>query len=85
MAEQSAGATRETVPSHRITRRIFKDEAYRRIIAGNVPGTLSEFAVQLSARFKDGYPAAPAVPASLIEEAIRNTWHRRHEIIGSEI
>jgi hypothetical protein len=68
-----------------MARRIFEDEAYRRIMAGDVPETLSEFAAQLSAWFKDAYPAAPAVPAKLVEEAIRDTWHRRHEMVGSEL
>jgi hypothetical protein len=38
---------------------------------------------QLSAWSKDTYPAAPAVPERFIEEAIRNTWHRRHEMIAA--
>jgi len=46
---------------------------------------LSEFAAQLSAWFKDTYPVAPAVSASFVEAAIRDTWHRRHEVIGSEL
>ncbi|MGD0024632.1 MAG: hypothetical protein ABSC37_08395 [Xanthobacteraceae bacterium] len=85
MAEQPTSETREAVPGHRMARRIFEDEAYRRIMAGDVPETLSEFAAQLSAWFKDAYPAAPAVPAKLVEEAIRDTWHRRHEMVGSEL
>jgi hypothetical protein len=85
MADPSTGATREAVPSHRMARRIIEDEAYRRIMAGDVPETLSEFAAQLSAWFKHAYPAAPAVPERLVEEVIRNTWHRRHEMIGSEL
>ncbi len=85
MADQPTSATREAAPSHRMTRRIFEDEAYRRIMAGDVPETLSEFAAQLSAWFKDAYPAAPAAPASFVEAAIRDTWHRRHEQIGSEL
>jgi len=40
---------------------------------------------QLSAWFKDSYPTAPAVSAKFIENAIRDTWHRRHEIVGSEL
>ncbi len=85
MADQPTSATREAAPSHRMARRIFEGEAYRRIVAGDVPETLSEFAARLSAWFKDTYPAAPAVPAKFVEEVIRNTWHRRHEIIGSEL
>lgn len=85
MAERSSGATGETAPGQRITRRIFAHEAYRRIMAGDLPETLSEFAEQLSAWFKEAYPAAPVVPAGLVEEMIRDTWHRRHEMIGSEL
>ena len=85
MTEQSAVATGEKKPSRRMTRRIIDGEAYRRIVAGDAPETLSEFAAQLYAWFKDTYPAAPVVPARYIEEAIRNTWHRRHEMIGSEL
>ena len=85
MADQLTGATREVRPGRRMARRIFAGEAYRRIVAGNTPKTLSEFAAQLSAWFKDTYPAAPALPARFVEEAIRDTWHRRHEVIGSEL
>ena len=85
MADQPNSATTEAVPSHRMARRIIEDQAYRRIMAGDVPETLSEFAAQLSAWFKDAYPAAPAVPVRLVEEVIRNTWHRRHEMVGSEL
>lgn len=72
-------------PGRRGARRIFEGEAYRRILAGNAPETLSEFAGQLSAWFKDSYPTGPAVSARFIEEAIRDTWHRRHELVGSEL
>lgn len=68
-----------------MARRIFAGEAYRRIVAGDAPETLSEFAAQLSVWFKDAYPAAPPLSARFIEEAIRDTWHRRHEVIGSEL
>ncbi len=79
----NAGSTAR--PGRRIARRIFEGEAYRRIVAGVAPETLSEFAAQLSAWFKDTYPAAPAAPTSFVEAAIRDTWHRRHELIGSEL
>ena len=85
MADQSSGATSDAVPSHREAQRIFEHEAYRRIMAGDAPETLSEFAAQLSAWFKDSYPTAPIVPVNFVEDAIRNTWHRRHEMIGSEL
>jgi len=81
MAEQLSGATGEVRPGHRRARRIFECEAYRRI----APETFSEFAAQLSAWFKETYPAAPAAPARFVEEAVHDTWQRRHEIIGSEL
>jgi hypothetical protein len=49
------------------------------------PETPSEFAAHLSAWFKNTYPAAPDVPIRFVEEAIRGTWHRRHEVIGGEL
>jgi len=77
--------TGEPRPGRRMARHIFEAEAYRRIAAGNAPETLSEFAEQLAAWFKDTYPAAPATSTNFIETAIRDIWHRRHETIGSEL
>ncbi len=68
-----------------MARRILREEAYRRIMAGDIPETLSEFAARLSVWFKEAYPAAPALPEPSIEGAIRDTWHRRHEMVGSEL
>lgn len=85
MNKKLTSATGGAPPGHRTAKRLFASEAYRRIAAGNAPETLSEFVVQLSAWFEDTYPAAPAVSVSFIEAAIRDTWHRRHEIIGSEL
>jgi hypothetical protein len=72
-------------PGRRTARRIFENEAYRRIVAGNAPASLSEFATQLAVWFKNTRPAATAPPTSFVEAAIRDTWHRRHELIGSEL
>lgn len=72
-------------PGRRMARHILEGEAYRRITTGNAPETLSEFAAQLLAWFSDAYPGAPVPPASFVEAAIRDTWHRRHEVIGSEL
>lgn len=85
MADELTGAADDATLGRRTARRLFEGEAYRRIVAGDVPETLSEFAVQLSAWFKDNYPTAPAVPVRFVEGAIRDTWHRRHEIVGSEL
>ena len=85
MTDQLTDAGSKARPGRRMARRILDSEAYRRIVAGNAPETLSEFAVQLSAWFKDAYPTAPGPSTSFIEAAIRDTWHRRHELIGSEL
>lgn len=85
MAAQSMTVSGASIPSHRMIRRILQKEAYRRITAGDMSDTLSEFAAKLHAWFKDAYPAAAPVPESLVEDTIRNTWHRRHEMIGTEL
>ena len=68
-----------------MARRLLEREAYRRILVGEVPETLSEFAAQLSAWFATNHPAAPPLPARFSEDVVRDTWHRRHEVIGSEL
>jgi len=73
------------VPSRRKVRRILQEEAYRRITAGDVAEILSEFAAELSAWFKNAYPAGPTVSEALVEDAIHDTWHRRHEFIGTQL
>ena len=84
------GAKAETVgkkvaPSRRMARRILQEEAYRRIMTGDMPERLSEFVARLSAWLRDAYPTAAPMPEPLVEDAIRDTWHRRHEMIGSEL
>lgn len=85
MIDQSTEADRIARPGRRAARRIFAREAYRRIVAGNAPETLSEFAAQLSTWFKDTYATGPTLSPKFVEEAISETWHRRHELIGSEL
>lgn len=85
MAGQSNDETRTVVPSHRMAQRLIEGEACRRIMAGEAPQTLSEFAELLSTWFKDAHPKAPAMPASTVEQAIRDTWHHRRGMIGSEL
>ena len=72
-------------PGRRMAKRILKMEAYRRVAAGAAPETFSELTAQLSAWFKDTYPAAPTVSVNFIKAAVRETWHRRREVIGSEL
>lgn len=85
MTDKPTGVDSPAKPGHRAATRIFATEAYRRIMTGKAPQTLSELAAQLSAWFKETYPEAPLPPISFVEAAIRDSWHRRHEAIGSEL
>lgn len=85
MAAKSESTGKMATPSRRMAQRILQEEAYRRIMTGDVPETLSEFAARLSVWLKEAYPAAPLIPEALVEDAIRSTWHRRHQMIGSEL
>jgi hypothetical protein len=85
MAAKSESAGKKATPSRRMAQRILQEEAYRRIMTGDMPETLSEFAARLSVWLKEAYPAAPLISESLVEDAIRGTWHRRHQMIGSEL
>ena len=85
MVDPLTRASTKVPPGRRTARRLVEAEAYRRVIVGNLPQTLSEFAAQLSAWLKNTCPAAPAMPVDAVEEAVRDTWHRRHELIGSEL
>ncbi len=70
-----------SAPGHRKSRHLVESEAYRRIMAGKAAETLADFARQLSEWFSVTYPDAPPMTASAIENEIRDTWHRRHELI----
>jgi len=85
MADRAVRMTKPARPGRRTVRRLVEAEAYRRVLAGNLPATLSEFVEQLSAWLRSDYPTASVLPASELEEAIRDTWHRRHDIIGSDL
>jgi hypothetical protein len=85
MAAQSMDIGTKGAPRQRMVRRILQEEAYRRITAGDVAETLSEFAAELSAWFRDAYPGTRALQEASIEEAIRDTWDRRHRMIGTEL
>ncbi|HWM46682.1 MAG TPA: hypothetical protein VNR11_07195 [Xanthobacteraceae bacterium] len=74
----SAAATHT---GHKRLQHLVEHEAYRRIMAGEAPETLSEFARELQGWLQRNYPdAAPTTPDA-IENQIRETWHRRHELI----
>jgi hypothetical protein len=60
---------------------LIEGEAYRRVMSGEAPATLAEFAQQLSAWFHASYPGASPATLAAIEDQIRDTWHRRHELI----
>jgi hypothetical protein len=60
---------------------LIEGEAYRRIMAGEAPETLVEFAGQVLDWFHKTYPRASPVTLSDVEDQIRTTWHRRHEMI----
>ena len=66
---------------HKRSQQLIEGEAYRRIMAGEAPATLAAFAEQLLDWFQASYPDAPPTTLIAIENQIRETWHRRHEMI----
>lgn len=66
---------------HKKLNQLVEGEAYRRIMAGEAPATLNEFALQLSDWVRETHPTAPLLTPAAIESRIRETWHRRHEMI----
>jgi len=73
-------------PGHKRSDRLIEAEAYRRIMAGEAPATLGEFAQQLSDWLRASHPDAAPPPLTAIERQIRETWDRRHELIlGGEL
>ncbi len=70
-----------SAPGRRKLQRLVEGEAYRRIMAGEAPATLNEFALQLSDWVKGTFPTAPSITPTTIENQIRETWQHRHEII----
>jgi len=76
---QVAGMT--GTPGHKTSLRLIESEAYRRIMSGEAPETLAEFAQQLLDWFGKTHPAASPMALITVEDQIRETWHRRHEMI----
>jgi hypothetical protein len=68
-------------PGRKKLQHLVEGEAYRRIMAGEAPATLNEFVLQLSDWLKETFPAPPLITPTMIENQIRETWHRRHEMI----
>ena len=67
-----------TSPGHKRSLHLIEAEAYRRIIAGEAPATLVEFAQQLLDWLRQSYPEASPTTLATVENQIRETWHRRH-------
>ncbi len=66
---------------HRTSRQLVEGEAYRRIMSGELPETLDEFARQLLDWVRETHPGAAPMTLNTVEDQIRETWHRRHEMI----
>lgn len=70
-----------TSPGHKKSAHLIEGEAYRRIAAGEAPETLAEFVQELLDWFTTSYPEAAPMTQMAVEHQIRDTWHRRHELI----
>ncbi len=68
-------------PSQKQIAYLIEGEAYRQIMSGEAPTTLGEFAQQLLDWFRASYPDASPLTRMAIEDLIRETWHRRHDMI----
>ncbi len=81
-AEASIGATATNMTTDRkLWQREIEREAYRRITAGEAPQRLDELARQILDWFQETHPGTKAITLKKIEDQIRDTWHRRHELI----
>ena len=67
--------------SHQTALHLVEGEAYRRIMSGVAPYTLAEFSQQLLAWLREAYPDTAPMTQHNIENQIRETWHRRHDMI----
>ena len=65
-------------PGHVRSLHLIEAEAYRRVMAGE---TLDEFAQQLLHWLRQSYPEAAPTTLATVENQIRETWHRRHDMI----
>lgn len=70
-----------TSPGHKRSLHLIEAEAYRRIISGEAPTTLVEFAQQLLDWLRQSYPDASPITLATVENEIHETWHRRHDLI----
>ena len=60
---------------------LIEGEAFRRIMSGQIPETLDEFARELTVWLKEAYPTASAMALARMERQLQDIWHRRHEMI----
>jgi hypothetical protein len=65
----------------KLWQRQIEREAYRRIMAGEAPEMLGEMTKQLLSWFREIHPERDAITLDEMEDQIRDTWHRRHELI----
>jgi hypothetical protein len=77
-------ATMTSAPGHKRSRHLIEAEAYRRVMSGELPQTLGEFAHQVLDWFRQTHADASPITLETIENQIRETWHRRHELIRGE-
>jgi hypothetical protein len=68
------------IADRKLWQRQIEREAYRRITAGDAPKTLGELAEQILNWCRETHPGSPAT-LKIVEDQIRDTWHRRHELI----
>ena len=61
--------------------KLIESEAYRRIMSGEPSATLTEFSPQLLDWLGASYPDASPITRIAVENHIRDTWHRRHDMI----
>jgi hypothetical protein len=70
-----------TSPGRKRSQQLIEAEAYRRIMSGEMPASLVEFAQQLLEWLRKSYPEAAPTTLAAVENDIRETWHRRHDMI----
>lgn len=70
-----------SAPGHRTSQHLIEGEAYRRIMSGKAPDTIAEFAQQLLDWLRQSYPNTAQMTRNTVENQIRETWHRRHDMI----
>ena len=68
-------------PGHKTPQHLIEGEAYRRIMSGEAPERLDEFAQKLLDWYREAHPTAPPMTLNAVEDQIRETWHRRHDLI----